>query len=217
MLDIMHKHEEVEYEFTHKLVEPLKNRYLPWKRLFDIVFSVVLLIPASVLILIFMVLVRIETPGSPLYSQERVGLMGKTIRITKIRSMFYNVEKKSGAIWAQTNDNRITKIGHFIRKTRIDELPQLISVLKGDLSLIGPRPERPGFTEQFSSEYPGFEQRLVVKPGLSGWAQVHGGYDVTPGEKLEDDLFYIKHISVFTDIKVFFRTLGVVIDGHGAR
>ena len=89
--------------------------------------------------------------------------------------------------------------------------------MKGDLSLIGPRPERPGFTEQFSVEYPGFEQRLVVKPGLSGWAQVNGGYDVTPGEKLEDDLFYIKHISVFTDIKVFFRTLGVVIDGHGAR
>lgn len=119
MLDIMHKHEEVEYEFTHKLVEPLKNRYLPWKRLFDIVFSVVLLIPASVLILIFMVLVRIETPGSPLYSQERVGLMGKTIRITKIRSMFYNVEKKSGAIWAQKNDRKLQEqVSHPMARHR---------------------------------------------------------------------------------------------------
>lgn len=217
MLDIMHKHEEVENEFTHKLVEPLKNRYLPWKRLFDIIFSVILLIPASVIILIFMILVRIETPGSPLYSQERVGLMGKTIRITKIRSMFYNVEKKSGAIWAQKNDNRITKIGHFIRKTRIDELPQLISVLKGDLSLIGPRPERPGFTERFSIDYPGFEQRLVVKPGLSGWAQVNGGYDVTPDKKLKDDMFYITNMSPVTDCIIFIKTVLTIFTGKGAR
>ncbi|KQB82653.1 UDP-phosphate N-acetylgalactosaminyl-1-phosphate transferase [Leuconostoc lactis] len=193
------------------------SSYLKVKRFLDIIVSLILLIPSSVLILIFGILVKLETPGKMFYSQERVGIMGKPIYITKLRSMYQDAEKKSGAMWAVKNDARVTKVGSFIRKTRIDELPQLFSVLKGDLSLIGPRPERPMFTEEFSKDIPGFEQRLRVTPGLSGWAQVNGGYDATPSEKLVDDMFYIEHISPWLDFKILWMTIKVVLTGHGAR
>lgn len=133
-----------------------KTQYLYVKRFFDIVVSLILLIPSSIIILFFGILIKLETPGKMFYSQERVGLLGKNIYITKLRSMFKDAEKNSGAMWAVKNDERITRVGSFIRKTRIDELPQLISVLKGDLSLIGPRPERPVFTEKFSCEIKNF-------------------------------------------------------------
>lgn len=193
------------------------SSYLKVKRFLDIIVSLILLIPSSVLILIFGILVKLETPGKMFYSQERVGIMGKPIYITKLRSMYQDAEKKSGAMWAVKNDARVTKVGSFIRKTRIDELPQLFSVLKGDLSLIGPRPERPMFTEEFSKDIPGFEQRLRVTPGLSGWAQVNGGYDATASEKLVDDMFYIEHISPWLDFKILWMTIKVVLTGHGAR
>lgn len=193
------------------------SAYLKFKRFLDIIISLVLLIPSSILILIFGILVKVETPGKMFYSQERVGIMGKPIHITKLRSMFQDAEKKSGAMWAKKNDARVTKVGNFIRKTRIDELPQLFSVLKGDLSLIGPRPERPMFTEEFSKDIPGFEQRLRITPGLSGWAQVNGGYDATPAEKLVDDLYYIDHVSPKMDFKISWMTIKVVLTGHGAR
>lgn len=203
--------------FKDKLEEPLYNNYLPFKRLFDIIFASILLIPSAVIIIVFMVLVKLETPGKCFYSQKRVGIMGKEIQVTKLRSMYSNAESKSGAVWAQKNDPRITKVGSFMRKTRIDELPQLWSVVKGDMSLIGPRPERPVFTQQFSEDIEGFEQRLLVKPGLSGYAQVHGGYDDTPAQKLENDMYYIEHFSITTDLAIFFETLRVVVTGDGAR
>lgn len=205
------------YEFQSKLDQPLMSNYLGVKRIFDVLFSSVLLIVLSPIILLFIILVKLDTPGSAFYSQERVGLMGKTFKVTKLRSMYSNVEKTSGAMWAQKNDSRVTKIGHFMRKTRIDELPQLWSVIIGDMSLIGPRPERPVFTEQFSEEVPGFEQRLLVKPGLSGYAQVHGGYEVTPAQKLKGDMYYINHFSFATDVAIFFQTIRVVFTGDGAR
>lgn len=206
-----------ENEFIRKLGEPVHSNYIVFKRFFDIVFSSLLLIPSSIIILIFMMLVKLETPGRCFYTQKRVGLMGKNITIIKLRSMYSDAESKSGAIWAKKDDDRVTKIGHFMRKTRIDELPQLWLVIKGDMSLIGPRPERPGFTRQFSEEVPGFEQRLVIKPGLSGYAQVHGGYDDSPKEKLQNDLFYIKHISVKLDFKITIDTIKVIFSGDGAR
>lgn len=207
------------YEYISKLrgQKVKAGAYLKFKRFLDIIISLVLLIPSSVLILIFGILVKLETPGKMFYSQERVGVMGKPIHITKLRSMFQDAEKKSGAMWAKKNDTRVTKVGSFIRKTRIDELPQLFSVLKGDLSLIGPRPERPMFTEEFSKDIPGFEKRLRITPGLSGWAQVNGGYDVTPSEKLIDDLYYIDHVSPWMDFKILWMTIKVVLTGHGAR
>lgn len=208
-----------DYAYIKKLSgEKIKtSAYLKFKRFLDIIISLVLLIPSSILILIFGILVKLETPGKMFYSQERVGIMGKPIYITKLRSMFQDAEKKSGAMWAKKNDARVTKVGSFIRKTRIDELPQLFSVLKGDLSLIGPRPERPMFTEEFSKDIPGFEQRLRITPGLSGWAQVNGGYDATPAEKLVDDLYYIDHVSPKMDFKILWMTIKVVLTGHGAR
>lgn len=199
-------------------VEPFRTgSYLYLKRFFDVLFATVLAIVTLPIVLIVAVAIRIETPGSPFYSQYRVGIMGKPIKITKLRSMYDGIEKKSGAMWAQKNDPRITRIGKFIRKTRIDELPQLLSVIKGDLSLIGPRPERPNFVVQFSQEVKGFEQRLRVKPGLSGWAQVNGGYEDSPAEKLSKDMYYINNLSLKVDITVFIKTIGVVFTGSGAR
>ncbi|MFG6672823.1 sugar transferase [Leuconostoc lactis] len=208
-----------DYEYIQKLNEQdvKKSAYVKIKRLLDIIGSLILLIPSIIPIIIFGILIKLETPGKMFYSQERVGYMGKPIYITKLRSMFQDAEKKSGAMWATKNDARVTRVGSFIRKTRIDELPQLFSVLKGDLSLIGPRPERPMFTEEFSKDIPGFEQRLRITPGLSGWAQVNGGYDATPAEKLVDDLYYINHVGPWLDFKILWMTIKVVITGHGAR
>lgn len=146
-----------------------------------------------------------------------MGLMGKRIYVTKLRSMYSDAELKSGAMWAQKNDARVTKVGSFIRKTRIDELPQILNVLSGEMSLIGPRPERPNFTDEFSESVPGFEKRLTIRPGLSGWAQVNGGYDVTPAEKLADDMYYIEHVSFKLDALIVFKTIKTVFTGDGAR
>lgn len=202
------------------LIKPedeVRGKYLVFKRMFDFVFAILLAIPAIPIILIFGILVKIETPGSMFYKQERVGLMGKKIYITKIRSMYDGIEKKSGAMWAQKNDARVTKVGHFIRKTRIDELPQILNVLEGSMSFIGPRPERPVFTEQFVNEVPGFEKRLSIKPGLSGLAQIRGGYEATPGEKLIADVEYINNVSLKMDAMILVQTLRVVVTGDGAR
>lgn len=214
---ISHTETADEHDFVTKLDQPFHHIYLPFKRLFDLIFATLLMIPASIIILIFMILVKLETPGKCFYSQERVGLMGQSFKVTKLRSMYSDAEKKSGAMWAKKEDPRVTRIGHFMRKTRVDELPQLWSVIKGDMSLIGPRPERPMFTQQFSEDIDGFEQRLLVKPGLSGYAQVHGGYDDTPAQKLANDMYYIEHFGVLTDVGIFFETIRVVVTGYGAR
>ncbi len=127
------------------------------------------------------------------------------------------MQKKMVQNGQRKNDPRITKIGLFIRKTRIDELPQLFNILKGEMSLVGPRPERPIFTEKFEREIPGFKTRLEVKPGLTGWAQVNGGYEITPKEKLKLDIYYINHASIILDFKIIIKTVRVVITGDGAR
>ncbi|EOQ02675.1 hypothetical protein IIY_01810 [Bacillus cereus VD140] len=115
------------------------------------------------------------------------------------------------------NDPRITKVGMFIRMTRIDELPQFFNILKGDMSVVGPRPERPIFTKEFEKQIPGFKKRLLVKPGITGWAQVNGGYDITPREKLELDIYYINNVNCILDIKIILNTIKVVFTGDGAR
>jgi lipopolysaccharide/colanic/teichoic acid biosynthesis glycosyltransferase len=182
----------------------------------DLVLASAGLVLALPLIVAFAILIAIETPGSPFYIQERVGKNGRHFTIIKLRSMRSNAEL-AGAKWAEINDPRITKVGAFIRKTRIDELPQLLSVLKGDMSLIGPRPERPVFTRQFSKEIRGFEKRLVVKPGLTGLAQVNGGYNISPQEKLKYDLEYIQNLTFALELKILLKTCKVVLTGEGAR
>ncbi|MDA1502289.1 sugar transferase [Bacillus cereus group sp. TH43LC] len=190
--------------------------YLGVKYIIDILFSLIGLFFLWPIILIFSLLIILESPGSPFYLQERVGLKEKKFRVIKLRSMRNDAEK-NGAKWAEKNDPRITKIGAFIRRTRVDELPQLINILKGDMSLVGPRPEREIFTEKFEAEIPGFKKRLEVKPGLTGWAQVNGGYEITPKEKLKLDIYYINHANLLLDLKIIIKTIKVVMTGDGAR
>lgn len=190
--------------------------YQVFKRMMDLFIASIGIVITLPLILLFAILIRIDSPGSPFYVQQRVGKNGKCFRLIKLRSMRMDAEK-DGEKWAEVNDPRITKIGAFIRKTRIDELPQLFSVLKGDMSIIGPRPERPSFTEQFSKEIDGFSNRLLVKPGLTGLAQVNGGYDITPREKLTYDLQYINNVTFSLEMKILVKTIKVVITGEGAR
>lgn len=187
-----------------------------YQRTVDVILSLIGLIVGLPLILIFGFLVKLEDKGPMTYKQERVGKDGKVFYIYKLRSMRTDAEK-FGAQWATKNDPRITKVGNFIRKTRIDELPQLFNILKGDMSIIGPRPERPSFTVEFNENIPGFINRLAVRPGLTGWAQVNGGYEMTPEEKLKADIYYMKHRSFFMDMNILLKTVKVVFTGEGAR
>ncbi|AKP76080.1 Putative undecaprenyl-phosphate N-acetylgalactosaminyl 1-phosphate transferase [Priestia megaterium Q3] len=186
------------------------------KRMVDIVISFVALVVLLPVILLFALIVMIETPGSPFFLQERLGKNGRPFTIMKLRSMYSDAEK-NGAQWAVKNDSRVTKVGKLIRQTRIDELPQLWNVLKGDMSIVGPRPERAVFIEEFQKTVPAFSQRLAVKPGLTGWAQINGGYELTPAEKLELDLYYIQHTNIRFDVKIMIKTLRVIVTGDGSR
>ncbi len=190
------------------------------KRTFDIVSSAVLLTLASPIMLAAAVLIKLDSRGPALYRQERVGLGGKTFQCIKFRSMRTDAEKDGVARWATKNDNRITRIGAFIRKTRIDELPQLISVLRGEMSMVGPRPERPSFVAQLREQIPFYDLRHTVKPGLTGWAQVRFSY----GASIEDarrkhqfDLYYVKNNSLLLDLQVLIETVSVVLFREGAH
>ncbi|UPK49065.1 exopolysaccharide biosynthesis polyprenyl glycosylphosphotransferase [Bacillus sp. H8-1] len=203
------------------IFENLKNQeqhtiYFMARNTLDFLFAVIGLIITSPIILLFCIVIKLESKGPAFFLQERVGLGGKLFYVIKLRSMDVNAEK-DGAQWATKNDPRVTVVGAFIRKTRIDEIPQLLNILKGDMSLIGPRPERLIFTEQFNQEVPGFVKRLVIKPGLTGWAQVNGGYDITPNEKLKLDQYYINNMGLILDMKILLKTIKVCLTGNGAR
>lgn len=190
------------------------------KRLFDIVFASVLILLALPVMGITAVLIVLENGFPIIYRQERVGLSGRLFNVIKFRSMRRDAEKDGKPIWAKAQDDRVTKVGKFIRKLRIDELPQLFSVLKGDMSLVGPRPERPFFVDQLTKEIPFYAVRHSVKPGVTGWAQVRYHYGATvedSAEKLQYDLYYVKNHSLFLDMVVLFETVGVVLTGKGAH
>lgn len=186
------------------------------KRVFDLFFSFLVGVCVLPILLIAAVCIVIEDPGNPFYVQKRLGLMGKEFTLIKLRSMKVNAEA-AGPQWAEKDDPRVTKVGHFIRKTRIDELPQLLNVLAGHMTVIGPRPERAIFVREFSLDIPEFPKRMEVKPGLTGWAQINGGYDIDPKEKLELDLYYIHHANLLLDMKILIDTVKVVFNGDGAR
>lgn len=188
------------------------------KRLMDIIISTLIIILSSPIILITGIFIKTESKGPIFYLQERSGLNGKVFKIIKFRSMRNNAEKQSGPVWSTKDDPRITKVGKFIRKVRIDELPQMVNVLKGEMSLVGPRPERPFFVEKLSEEIPFYKRRLKVRPGVTGWAQVKHKYDETIDdvkEKLRFDLFYIENMSLRNDMKILVRTVFVVLFGQG--
>lgn len=190
------------------------------KRLSDIVFSLILLVMALPVMLITALLIGLESGFPILYRQERVGLNGRLFNVIKFRSMCNDAEKGGMPRWATANDDRVTRVGHFIRKFRIDELPQLFSVLTGHMSLIGPRPERPFFVDQLGREIPFYAVRHSVKPGVTGWAQVRYHYGATvedAAEKLQYDLYYVKNHSLLLDLVILFETVGVVIGRKGAH
>lgn len=205
------------YSFLDYIGEPVPKSKLIGKRVCDIVFGTVFGVVSLPVILAFGILVKITSKGPAFFKQQRVGYMGQPITIVKLRSMRNDAEKKTGAVWAKKDDPRVTRVGHFMRKTRIDELPQFWSIIKGDMSLVGPRPERFVLTEQFSKKWPDFPKRLRTIPGLTGYAQVHGGYDLKPNEKCKLDNYYIKHYSLGFDFKIAFETFRIIFTGDGAR
>jgi len=193
-----------------------KPVYSVISRLFDILSSLVSLVIGLPIVLVAAIAIKIEDGGPVLYSQVRLGKSGRVFTIYKMRSMRVDAEV-NGARWAEIEDERITKVGKFIRKMRIDEIPQLYNVLVGHMKIIGPRPERPELAEEFYEKLPEFANRLVVKPGLTGWAQVSGGYDLSPVEKLVLDIEYIENRGFWLDLKILMKTIWVVFSGNGAR
>ena len=182
----------------------------------EFIFSLLLLVIAVPICILACIAIYVELRVNPIYTQKRVGLNGRVFKIYKLRSMYIDAEK-DGPKWASENDERITKVGRIIRKTRIDELPQLVNILKRDMSFIGPRPERPEFIKEFIKYIPDFNDRLLVKPGITGWAQVNGGYSLTPKEKLEFDKYYIKNRGFKLDLLILIKTIIVIFTRHGER
>ncbi|MBQ4121473.1 MAG: sugar transferase [Clostridia bacterium] len=208
----------VEGEF---FVDPVdvKNKllYRFFKRFFDITVSLVLLLLCFVPMVIIGILVKLTSKGPALYFQPRLGLNGKRFRVVKFRSMCFDAEK-DGVQWsAGKEDERITKFGSFLKKTRLDELPQLWCIFIGTMSFVGPRPEREVFYDAFETYIHGFRERLKVKPGLTGLAQVNGGYDLKPEEKIMYDMEYIRRRSCWLDFKIMLKTVGIVFSASGAK
>lgn len=190
--------------------------YLFVKRAFDIIASAAGLVICAIPMGVVALLIKLESEGPAIYKQERLGKNGVPFVMYKFRSMRVDAEK-AGAQWATVNDSRCTRIGRFIRRCHVDELPQLWNTLRGEMSLVGPRPERDYFYKQFDEYIPLFRERLRVKPGLTGLSQVNGCYDLLPEERLEYDIEYMAKRSVWFDLKCILKTVVVVINGKGAR
>jgi sugar transferase (PEP-CTERM system associated) len=190
------------------------------KRLIDLALASIGFVLAAPLTLLTALAVYLDSDGPILYRQERVGESGHVFTLFKFRSMRVDAEKAGQPIWAKENDERVTRVGRFIRKARLDELPQLWNVLRGDMSFVGPRPERPYFVQQLAEEIPFYQQRHAVKPGVTGWAQIkyqYGSSIEDAMEKLRYDLYYIKHLSIALDLSIVFDTVKVIMFGKGAK
>ena len=202
------------------VVSFVRRTYYLAKRAIDIAGCIIACILLLPLCLLAAILIKMTSKGPILFKQTRLGKNGSPFEIYKFRTMKVDAEKHTGPVWASQNDNRLIPVGNFLRKTHIDEIPQFINVLKGEMSIIGPRPERPFFVEQLKSQVPGYEKRLSVKPGITGLAQVWHRYDETIEDvkkKIKYDLLYIKNVCLWTDLRIMLRTFRVVITGEGAR
>jgi exopolysaccharide biosynthesis polyprenyl glycosylphosphotransferase len=222
MYDIISGQARTNQIYGFPLIEIMPHIMQPWeesaKRLIDVVVSIVILTVSSPLWIFVAIAIKLNSSGPLVYSQERVGKNGKVFRMHKFRSMYQDAESRTGPVWATTNDPRITPVGRFLRKTRLDEIPQFYDVVKGHMSLVGPRPERPHFVESLSKEIPLYKRRLSVKPGITGWAQIKQGYDTSIDDvksKVRYDLFYIENMSFRMDIKILLMTIYVMIAGKG--
>ncbi len=192
--------------------------YPALKRFLEVTASLVGLIPFVLMLPVVALIVYIDSPGPIFYGQERVGLNGRSFRVYKFRTMVPDAEKFTGAVFSDKNDPRKTRFGKLLRKTRIDELPQLWNILRGDMSLVGPRPERPEHVQRLQQKIPFYRTRLIVRPGLTGWAQVMYGYGSTDDDalvKLQYDLYYIRHRSLFLDLNIAVKTVGRVLRMSG--
>ena len=198
------------------LTENVGAMYCFWKRFFDFLLSFIALIITLIPMGLIAIIIKADTKGPAIYKQVRLGKHEKPFVMYKFRSMRIDAEK-DGACWAEVDDPRVTKVGNILRKYRLDELPQLFNILAGQMSIVGPRPERPEFYEKFDEYIDGFRQRMLVKPGLTGLAQVNGGYDLKPEEKILYDMEYIKNQSMMQEIRIMIKTISVVIGKKGAR
>ena len=208
---------DIEYEVEQITELASKPVYSYIKRLFDITVSLIGIIILLLPMLVAYICIAATSKGNPIYRQERLGLNCKRFYIYKFRTMYENAEE-NGAQWSRgEEDERITPVGKFLRRIKFDEIPQLFNCLAGDLSIVGPRPEREIFYNCFETYVHGFSQRLLVKPGITGLAQIKGGYCLKPEEKIIYDIEYIKTRSLWTDLKILLSTVAVVIRGDGTK
>lgn len=224
LMDVISGHFKTHQIFGVPLMVLLQDHMPVWqaqiKRTMDIVVSATLLIAGAPVWCILAIVIRATSEGPAIYRQIRVGRNGKNYTMLKFRSMYIDAEKRSGPRWATENDPRITPVGRFIRKTRLDEIPQFFNVLKGEMSLVGPRPERPFFVDQLKKEIPWYVRRIKMKPGITGWAQVKHKYDSSiedVKQKVLYDLYYFENMSIILDVKIILRTILVVFTGKGAH
>ncbi len=222
MYDIVMGQARTQQIYGFPLIDIQPQLMPPWekrtKRLLDTTFSLLMLAIMSPILLLTALLIKIDSSGPVFFKQKRVGKDGHIFTIYKFRTMVKNAEKLTGPVWAGQKDPRITRVGRMLRKTRLDEFPQLLNVLYGDMSLVGPRPERPYFVDKLKREYPFYTRRLKVKPGITGWAQVKGEYDTTienVKEKLDYDLYYIENMSLRMDFRILLFTISVMLRFKG--
>lgn len=216
-LNIMEAEVKEQKTYSVQRIEPNSSLLYKFiKRSFDLVVSICVLAVLLIPMLLIAVIIRLDSQGPAIFRQDRLGKDGKPFVIYKFRTMIIDAEKH-GPQWAKENDPRCTKIGAFLRKSRIDELPQLLNVIKGEMSLVGPRPEREYFYDEFEKYIVGFRHRLAVRPGITGLAQVNGGYELLPEEKIVYDMEYIEKMSVKLDLHCILKTVGVVFSHDGAR
>lgn len=204
---------------AQSLSDVVSKEYLSTKRALDLLTIVAVLPFVAVIMAITALAIKLESSGSVFFWQKRVGMNGKTFNMLKFRSMT-NDSEKNGSQFAQSNDMRVTRVGKFIRKFRVDELPQLWNVLKGDMSIIGPRPEQESFVNEFNKTIPNYAMRHLVRPGITGLAQTEQGYVADADgtvTKLKYDLYYIKNISFMTDFQITLKTVYTILTGFGAR
>lgn len=224
LTDVISGHFKTNQIFGVPLMVLLQDHMPAWeaqvKRIMDFTVSLGVLLLGAPLWVLVGLMVKLTSPGPIVYRQERVGRNGKNFVMMKFRSMYSDAEKRSGPQWATQNDPRITPFGRFMRKTRLDEIPQFVNVLLGEMSLVGPRPERPFFVEMLKKEIPWYVRRIKMTPGITGWAQVKHKYDETiedVKQKVKYDLFYFENMSLMLDIKIMVRTIMVVFTGKGAH